>query len=67
MCLSTVYTLGMGGSLQKIGEYVTTLNVVGDTITFAELMGAETSIKGTFQSVDLIKNKIVIEEQRQSN
>jgi predicted RNA-binding protein len=60
MCLSTVYELGIAGAKRLLCEYTSTISVSGDTITMTDLMGKELRVTGTLQSVDLVKNTILI-------
>jgi predicted RNA-binding protein len=60
MCLSTAYTLGEGGERRQICDYVSGINVSGDTITLTDLMGIETKVYGLLEAVDLVKNAILI-------
>jgi predicted RNA-binding protein len=64
MCLSTVYGLGADGVSQKLGEYVSSLRVSGNIITFSELMGREVSLKGTIQNIDLVKKTIFVSPEK---
>ncbi|MDR0876596.1 MAG: CooT family nickel-binding protein [Treponema sp.] len=41
-------------------EYVSNINVRGNTITLTDLMGRELVVAGSLQSVDLVKNAITI-------
>jgi predicted RNA-binding protein len=41
--------------------------VAGDTITMIDLMGTELSVTGTLQSVDLVKNTILIRPKDEKN
>jgi predicted RNA-binding protein len=43
-----------------LAEYVRDLRVSGDTITFTDIMGKETTVSGSLQRVDLVKNAILI-------
>ncbi|MFP3090624.1 CooT family nickel-binding protein [Treponema sp. TIM-1] len=60
MCLSTVYELGTAGAKRLLCEYTSNVTVAGDTITMTDLMGKRLQVTGTLQSVDLVKNTIVI-------
>jgi predicted RNA-binding protein len=60
MCLSTAYELGEGGERRQICEYVSNIAVSGDAITLTDLMGIEILVYGIVESVDLIKNAILI-------
>jgi predicted RNA-binding protein len=67
MCLSTVYELGAAGARRVLCEYASTITVTGDTITMIDLMGKELSVVGALQSVDLIKNTILIRPKDGNN
>jgi predicted RNA-binding protein len=67
MCLSTVYELGDAGARRVLCEYTSTITVTGDIITMTDLMGKELSVAGTLQSVDLIKNTILIRPKDGTN
>ncbi|MDR3170261.1 MAG: CooT family nickel-binding protein [Treponema sp.] len=60
MCLSTVYELGTNGAKKKIGEYVSAIRVAGDTVIMTDIMGVELSVSGSLETVDLVKNTIII-------
>jgi predicted RNA-binding protein len=60
MCLSTAYELGAGDERRQLCEYVSAIKVSGDTITLTDLMGIEINVAGALESVDLIKNAILI-------
>jgi predicted RNA-binding protein len=60
MCLSTAWELGERGGKRMLCEYVSSISVGGDTITLTDLMGRETIVSGSLESVDLIKNAINI-------
>jgi predicted RNA-binding protein len=60
MCLSTAWELGEQGANKMLCEYVSTIGIMGDTITLTDLMGRELVVSGSLQSVDLIKNAITI-------
>jgi predicted RNA-binding protein len=60
MCLSTVYALGENGARQILGEYISSLTVLDNTVTISDILGKEQKIPGVIQSIDLVKNAIVI-------
>jgi len=60
MCLSTVFELGEGNTRTKLAEYVARLDINGNKISFSDIMGSEQTVTGTLQSIDLLKNIIVI-------
>jgi predicted RNA-binding protein len=61
MCLSTVYELGMGGTRKLLRDYVSSVSVSEDTLTFTDIMGEELAVTGFLRSVDLVKNIILID------
>jgi predicted RNA-binding protein len=61
MCLSTVYELGTGGTRKLLREYVSSVTVSEDTLTFTDIMGDEVAVTGSLRSVDLVKNIIIID------
>ena len=63
MCLSTVYKAD-GSERVKLAEYVSGVKTEGDKITLTDIMGAETVVYGTLQSVDLVENRIEIREEK---
>ncbi|MDR0690381.1 MAG: CooT family nickel-binding protein [Spirochaetaceae bacterium] len=67
MCLSTVYELGAAGVKRVLCEYTSTIAVAGDTITMTDLMGKELCVTGTLQSVDLVKNTIIIRPREEKS
>ncbi|MDR3334259.1 MAG: CooT family nickel-binding protein [Treponema sp.] len=60
MCLSTVYELGTNGAKKKLCEYVSAIRVAGDTVIMTDIMGEELSVSGSLETVDLVKNTIII-------
>jgi predicted RNA-binding protein len=60
MCLSTAWELDENGGRIKVCEYVSVVKVFGDTVTLTDLMGNEITVTGILQSVDLVKNDILI-------
>jgi predicted RNA-binding protein len=60
MCLSTAWEIDENGVRVKVCEYVSTVAVSGDTVTLTDLMGNEVAVTGILQSVDLVKNDILI-------
>lgn len=51
MCLSTVYNSNSENSV--IMEYVSQINVNGDQITLTDVMGAQRTVTGSLEMVDL--------------
>jgi predicted RNA-binding protein len=60
MCLSNVYRQN-GNDLDLICEYVTGIHVSGNTVRMVDIVGNETSVNGSIQNIDLVKNTVVIE------
>jgi predicted RNA-binding protein len=60
MCLSTVYALGVKGPNRVICEYTSTVQVLGDSVLLTDITGNELRVAGSLESVDLIKNTIII-------
>ena len=63
MCLSTVFVLGEGGELQEVCGYVSSAVVGEGKVTFVDIMGAETVVEGSIASVDLVENKIYVDQR----
>ena len=59
MCLSKVYEI-RDGAENLLCEYVSGVDVSGDTVIFKDILGVETSVRGAITSIDLVKNSIVI-------
>ena len=60
MCLSTVYQL-QNGEKKKLCEYVRNVDIKEDGYVFTDVMGIQTAVSGTIQSMDLVKNEIVLD------
>ncbi len=60
MCLSTVYAL-INGQENKLCEYVCSIKSEGDIITLTDVMGVETTVRGSLKFLDLIKGRVLIE------
>lgn len=58
MCLSAAYVEN-GNERQLIMDKVAIMRQDDDTITFEDLLGRTTSVKGLIASVDLLENVIV--------
>lgn len=58
MCLSTVYKAAEPDSI--IMEYVSKIQVNGETITLTDVMGEEKTIQGTLVLADLTGGKVQI-------
>jgi predicted RNA-binding protein len=67
MCLSTAWELGEQGDRRMLCEYVSGISIGGDTITLTDLMGRETVVSGSLESVDLVKNAINIKVKAGAN
>ncbi|MDR2665065.1 MAG: CooT family nickel-binding protein [Oscillospiraceae bacterium] len=59
MCLSSVYEAKDGGET-LVCEHVSGLAVDGGSVTLTDIMGEETTVYGTIETVDLINNIIII-------
>ena len=60
MCLSTVVKVVDGKPAEELLTHVSNAKVEGDTITFVDIIGAETVVRGTINDIDLLENKIFI-------
>lgn len=60
MCLSTVYEL-KDGKERMISEYVNSVEFGEGDITFTDILGQESTVHGVLRSIDLVKNKILVE------
>ena len=60
MCLSTAWEIDEKGGRIKIREYISSVRVSGGTVTLTDLMGEEVTITGILQSIDLVKNDILV-------
>lgn len=60
MCLSTVYE-ETGGERRKVCEYVSGISTDDNGVTLTDIMGKQTTIKGSLKTLDFIKNIIIIE------
>lgn len=60
MCLSTVYE-EVGGERRKVCEYVSGISTDDNGVTLTDIMGQQTTIKGSLKTLDFIKNIIIIE------
>ena len=64
MCLSTLYGV-RDGKREKLGEYISNVSFRNCEFVFTDVMGNEFSVKGNIQSLDLVRNEIIIDvEQR---
>ncbi|MBQ3412866.1 MAG: CooT family nickel-binding protein [Oscillospiraceae bacterium] len=64
MCLSTLYGV-RDGKREKLGEYISNVSFRNGEFVFTDVMGNEFSVKGNIQSLDLVRNEIIIDvEQR---
>ena len=59
MCLSTVIEV-VGGEAHPVLSQVSNAQVNDGTVTFTDIMGIQTELKGTISSVDLVENKIYV-------
>ena len=60
MCLSTVYE-DVGGERRKVCEYVSGISTENGGVTLTDIMGKQTTVKGSLKTLDFIKNIIIIE------
>ncbi|MDR2516082.1 MAG: CooT family nickel-binding protein [Spirochaetaceae bacterium] len=60
MCLSTAWEIDEKGGRIKIREHISSVRVSGSTVTLTDLMGEEVVITGILQSIDLVKNDILV-------
>lgn len=65
MCLSTLYEV-IDGERKKLGEYISNVVRRDGEYVFTDVMGEEISLKGTIRSLDLVKNEITIELEKQA-
>ena len=65
MCLSTLYEV-IDGERKKLGEYISNVVSRDGAYVFTDVMGEEISLKGTIRSLDLVKNEITIELEKQA-
>lgn len=59
MCLSNVYMI-KNGKEKLVSESVCNVILNNRDITLYDIIGQTTTVKGTIQNVDLLKNKILI-------
>jgi predicted RNA-binding protein len=59
MCLSSVYEVKDGGET-LLCEHVSGLTVDGGSVTLTDIMGAETTVSGAIERIDLVNNIILI-------
>lgn len=62
MCLSKVYLL-KNGNEKLVSESVCNVLMNDKDITLYGIIGQTTTVKGTIQNVDLLKNKILIKAE----
>ena len=60
MCLSTVYEI-VDGEENMIGECVTGIVTGEGSVSFTDILGEKTVVKGKIKEVDLVKNIVLIE------
>ena len=61
MCLSTVYEIGPEGR-EKVCEYVSAVRAEDGRVILVDIMGAETVLRGSIRSLDLVNNEILVEK-----
>ena len=65
MCLSTLYGV-RNDKREKLGEYISNVTMRDGEYVFTDVLGNELTLKGRINSLDLIRNEIIIElEKRQ--
>ncbi len=62
MCLSKVYLL-KNGNEKLVSESVCNVLMNDKDIALYDIIGQTTTVKGTIQNVDLLKNKILIKAE----
>ena len=62
MCLSDVY-VASDGEKKLVMKSAATIKVEGDTLTFTNILGLPTTVKGTIEKVDLMENYVIIKEK----
>ena len=60
MCLSTVYEL-RGGEQKIVAESVSSLSVSDGLITFTDIIGMQSTLRGTISKIDLVKGAIFVD------
>jgi len=60
MCLATVYDKTQEPD-SIVLEFVSRIDVEGDTITLTDVMGETRAVQGIIRSVDLADSKVVID------
>ena len=60
MCLSTVYSGEQPEPDAIILEYVTNIDILGNTIRLYDITGEIKEITGSIHTIDLVKNTIMI-------
>ncbi len=61
MCLSTVYEIGPEGK-EKVCEYVSAVRAEDGKVILVDIMGAETVLRASIRSLDLVNNEILVEK-----
>ena len=59
MCLSTVYR-DKDGLLEQVASQVSEIRLDGPVVRCFDIIGVETEVEGSIQSIDLVGNKIVV-------
>ena len=59
MCLSTAYEI-VDGEPHEVCTMVSGAREEDGRVVLTDLMGAETSVEGRIQSIDLLENKIFV-------
>lgn len=62
MCLSTVYRMANDAAEpEKLCSNVSSAVTDGDELTFMDILGSKTVVKGTIKQIDLVSAKIYVE------
>lgn len=67
MCLSSVFELREGAEPQQVASKISSAQVEGNKVVFTDIMGDETTLYGTIESVDLLENKIFVRVDNATN
>lgn len=59
MCLSTVFR-DKDGQLEQVASQVSEIRLDGPVVRCFDIIGVETEVEGSIQSIDLVGNKIVV-------
>lgn len=59
MCLSTVFR-DKDGQLEQVASQVSEIRLDGSLVRCFDIIGVETEVEGSIQSIDLVGNRIVV-------